>query len=35
MAREERRYWHTQYIKLAAIIVSAVAAAVVIRSWTV
>ena len=35
MTREERRYWRTQYIKLAAIIVAAVAAAVVIRSWAV
>lgn len=35
MTREERRYWSTQYIKLAVIIVSAVAAAVVIRAWTV
>lgn len=35
MTREEHRYWSTQYIKLAAIIIAAVAAAVVIRSWTV
>lgn len=35
MTREDRRYWRNQYIKLAVIIVSAVAAAVVIRSWTV
>lgn len=35
MTREERRYWRTQYIKLAVIIVAAVAAAVVIRTWTV
>lgn len=35
MTREERRYWRNQYIKLAAIIIAAVAAAVVIRSWTV
>lgn len=35
MTREERRYWSTQYIKLAAIIIVSVAAAVVIRSWTV
>lgn len=35
MTREERRYWRTQYIKLAAIIIAAVAAAVVIRSWIV
>ena len=35
MTREERRYWRTQYIKLAVIIIAAVAAAVVIRSWTV
>lgn len=35
MTREERRYWRTQYIKLAVIIVAAVAAAVVIRSWGV
>lgn len=35
MTREERRYWRTQYIKLAVIIISAIAAAVVIRSWTV
>ena len=34
MTREERRYWRNQYIKLAAIIIAAVAAAVVIR-WTV
>lgn len=34
MTREERRYWRTQYIKLAVIIIAAVAAAVVIR-WTV
>ena len=27
--REERRYWRNQYIKLAAIIIAAVAAAVV------
>lgn len=35
MTREERRYWRTQYIKLAAIIIVSVAAAVVIRSWAV
>lgn len=33
--REERRYWRNQYIKLAAIIIVSVAAAVVIRSWGV
>ena len=35
MTREERRYWRNQYIKLAVIIIAAVAAAVVIRSWGV
>ena len=35
MTREERRYWRNQYIKLAVIIVAAVAAAVVIRGWSV
>lgn len=35
MTREDWRYWRTQYIKLAVIIVAAVAAAVVIRSWAV
>lgn len=35
MTREERRYWRNQHIKLAAIIIVSVSAAVVIRSWTV
>lgn len=35
MTREERRYWRNQYIKFFAIVFVAVAAAVVIRTWTV
>ena len=35
MTREERRYWRNQYIKFFAVVAVAIAAAVVIRSWTV
>ena len=35
MTREERRYWRTQYIKFFIVVSVAIAAAVVIRSWTV
>lgn len=35
MTREERRYWRNQYIKFFVVVAVAIAAAVVIRGWTV